>query len=136
MWQNKLLFVIFAVLLVGSVIGFESRFSSEISWFNGSVGIGTETPTVALDVVGSVKVAGVGTGNVPHSCQNRRFAFGGPNLIANCLAGEIATGGGVSCGSGNVRQSIPNPTVGTPTGWNVVCTVGGVNTLDVVCCKI
>ena len=62
---NKLLIVsVLVIVLLSGVIAFESRFSSQISWFNGSVGIGTQSPSHEMNIIGDLNVTGNIYGNI------------------------------------------------------------------------
>ena len=79
---------------------------------SGFVGIGSSTPSEALDVVGSAKItdSGGNGGNVPHQRIRRSSTTNSSATCSvTCSAGETATGGGCQNSVGlNLTNSYPS----------------------------
>lgn len=67
------------------------------------------------------------------SCVKRSNTSSGKSAVATCLADEVLTGGGGSCGSGALTGSIQTA---SPDSWQTTCAVSTTVTSIAVCCKI
>ena len=57
--MKYIIYLLLGAVILGSLAyGFDTRIAVGTSFFNGSVGIGTDTPSVELDVVGDVEISG------------------------------------------------------------------------------
>ena len=70
------------------------------------------------------------------ACSIRTGAGGGRQASAACGSGELATGGGGACASGEMRGSQPRQAAGAPTGWEINCSRNGAHTAYAVCCAM
>lgn len=68
------------------------------------------------------------------SCVARTAAATGRVVTASCHAGELSTGGGGVCGSGDMRGSRPVVAGDSPSGWELTCSRNGRHTAHVICC--
>jgi hypothetical protein len=119
---------------------------------SGEVEVGFETdpdsrPETSLLVRGNAVIEGtliVSGESVPAappppppslSCTVRTTRLSGRTAAVACDAGQLATGGGGSCGSGEMRSSRPTATADQPSGWEIACSKSGVHDAYVICCS-
>jgi hypothetical protein len=69
------------------------------------------------------------------ACGVRASTARGRGTSATCDARQFATGGGGSCGAGEMRSSRPVVTVEAPVGWELTCSRDGTHTAYVICCS-
>jgi hypothetical protein len=86
--------------------------------------------TVGL-VLGDTGAAG---GNVPHRCAVASSSGAFATVSVACAAGEMATGGGCRGLTTTIDSSRPDPTTGTPTGWECHQTGSVTMTAYAICC--
>ncbi len=116
----------------------------------GQLEIGYDTnpdarPDAALLVRGNVEVEGsLSVGGVPMrepppapalACSVRSATGRGRGASASCDAGQLATGGGGSCASGEMKASRPVVAAETAAGWELACSRDGAHTAYVICCS-
>ena len=95
--MGKLLIIIFVLLLVVTgALAFNTKISTSISYINGTLGIGTETPSETLEVAGNILATGTvctSAGNCVDTNQKR--------VTGTCPAGQsiriIDVNGAVTC---------------------------------------
>jgi hypothetical protein len=89
-------------------------------------------------VEGSLVVGGVAIGAPPSApvlaCGVRSTTGRGRGVSASCETGQLATGGGGTCASGELRGSRPVLTGEAPAGWELACSRNGAHTVYVICC--
>jgi hypothetical protein len=97
---------------------------------------GTQRVEGALVVGGGVAVGAlaIAGGAVPHACSLSEQTTRGRIAVARCQAGQLAVGGGGSCGSGDLRGSRPRQTGGIVDAWEITCGRTGSQTASVICC--
>lgn len=101
-------------------------------------------PDVSLLVRGNVEIEGgltvagspirEPTPPPPLTCGVRTARHRGRSVSVSCDAGQLATGGGGGCASGEMRGSRPVLTAETPSGWELTCSREGTHTAYVICC--
>jgi hypothetical protein len=100
-------------------------------------------PDVALLVRGNTQIDGslvvgglpiVPAVPKPLACTVSTAKGQGRTALATCEAGQVATGGGGACASGELRGTRPVQTDGMPTAWEVTCSRGGAHDAYVICC--
>jgi len=116
---------------------------------SGLLEVGFETdpvsrPDVSLLVRGNVEIEGTltvasepfgGSQTVPVLACSVRTATGNSRALSvSCGPGQLATGGGGTCGSGEMRGSRPLVETAAPSGWELSCSRDGAHAVYVVCC--
>ena len=118
---------------------------------SGQLEIGFDTgldarPAVSLlvrgdaEIEGSLLVGGSPVGGVPPppvlACSVRTASGSGRRSTSvACGADYVATGGGGTCASGEMRGSRPQQSSGEgATGWELTCSKEGAHTAYVICC--
>jgi hypothetical protein len=113
---------------------------------SGQLEVGFETdpaarPDTALLVRGNAAIEGaltVGGAAIvpprPFACTVQSAAGSGRRAAVSCGAGQLATGGGGTCASGELRAMRPLAAGGAPDGWELTCTKDGAHTAYVICC--
>jgi hypothetical protein len=99
-------------------------------------------PATSLLVRGNVEVDGdlfvggsrVGDPLPAPACSVRTANGSGRTATAVCLAGEVATGGGGTCATGDMRGSRPLVAADGPPAWELACSRTGAHTVYVICC--
>jgi hypothetical protein len=101
-------------------------------------------PDVSLLVRGNVQIEGALTvaGSPirepppppPLTCSVRSSSSRGRAVSVSCDAGQLATGGGGSCASGEMRGSRPVVAAEAAAGWELTCSGDGTHTAYVICC--
>jgi hypothetical protein len=101
-------------------------------------------PDVSLLVRGNVEIEGALTVSgspireaVPPpsmTCTVRSASSRGRTVSVGCDVDQIATGGGGTCASGEMRSSRPTLAAETATGWDLSCSRDGAHTAYVICC--
>jgi hypothetical protein len=101
----------------------------------------TQRPETSLLVRGNVHIEGglIVDAAAPApalSCSVRTGTGTGRTAAAHCEADRVATGGGGTCGSGEMRGSRPVVAGETPIGWEVACSNSrtGQHVAFVICC--
>jgi hypothetical protein len=102
-------------------------------------------PDVSLLVRGNVEIEGgltVGGSPIrepppapPLTCSVRSTSHRGRDVSVRCDAGHVATGGGGSCASGEMRGSRPVLEADAPVGWELTCSRNETHTAYVICCS-
>ena len=105
---------------------------------NAEIG-GTLTVAGGSPAQGKVLVADDNSGlsywsslGVNFSCRPVFNTTSGSSASVSCSQGEVVSGGGGSCGLGNIRSSIP--TSAAQDGWQLSCSTSGTITVYAVCC--
>ena len=101
-------------------------------------------PDVSLLVRGNVQIEGalivggslIGEPPTPAqlTCSVRSTSDRGRVVSVSCDVGQLATGGGGTCASGELRGSRPVLAAETATGWELTCSRDGTHTAYVICC--
>lgn len=101
-------------------------------------------PDVSLLVRGNVEIQGALSVSglpireppppPPLSCSVRSTSHRGRVISVSCDAGQLATGGGGSCASGEMRRSRPVLAAEAVVGWELTCSRDGAHTAHVICC--
>jgi hypothetical protein len=102
-------------------------------------------PDVSLLVRGNTQIEGslvVGGSPIvpaapspPLTCSVRHGTGQARSARASCDAGQVATAGGGTCASGELRATRPLQTDGAPSGWEVTCSRNGTHDAYVICCS-
>ena len=94
-----------------------------------------------VQVEGALMVGGSAIGPLPPplpppalACSVRTTAGRGRTATTACDQNQVATGGGGTCGAGELRGSRPLVPGEAPTGWEVTCNRDGAHTVYVICC--
>jgi hypothetical protein len=91
-----------------------------------------------VQIEGTLMVGGSSVGEPPPApvlaCSMRTATGRGRAAMAACDVGQVATGGGGTCASGEMRASRPLLQAETPAGWEVTCSRDGAHTVQVICC--
>jgi hypothetical protein len=113
---------------------------------SGQLEVGFDTdpaqrPDTSLLVRGNVHIEGALTVDEappppPLACAVLTATGNGRTASASCDAGRVATGGGGTCASGEMRGSRPLVSGDTPVGWELACSNSrsGQHLVYVICC--
>lgn len=114
---------------------------------SGQLEVGFDTdpgarPDVSLLVRGGVQIDGALTvDGVQVAPRPPALACGvltgrgrGRSAAVSCLGGQVASGGGGTCGAGEMRGSRPTVTDDVPSGWELTCSRDGAHVAFVICC--
>jgi hypothetical protein len=87
------------------------------------------------DIEGTLAVGGEAiTPARPLSCTMLSAASSGRRVAVSCSAGQLATGGGGTCGAGEMRGTRPLAAGEIAAGWELTCSKEGAHTAYVICC--
>lgn len=91
-----------------------------------------------VEIEGTLRVGGVPIGEPPPppplTCSVRSTSDRGRAVSVSCDADQLATGGGGSCASGEMRGSRPVVAAEAAVGWELTCSRDGAHTAYVICC--
>lgn len=74
-------------------------------------------------------------GNVPHACALREAATPDARVArVTCGQGQLAIGGGGTCGAGDLKGSRPMQVGAIPVAWEITCARKGTHTVYAICC--